>query len=198
MEQEAVALFGEDWSQTYPCVTPLCRGRLKLVDHEFYARLRRAELVKRTEKVKLEDFYRAVHGFGPVTGDAAPVDLVTELLLTKKIVEVQANPIGQPQRTILRQLVLEDGTRLHFSRSTRGACLHYVEQPEETPDGQVGDDGAQPDEVCAEEREEAGRGAEAAEGRQTRDPAAGAEVPGAGVPAVQSAEDVPPYPGDGS
>jgi len=140
VEERETLLNGMD---NFPCVTPLCRGRL--------IRTYKRVPVEPIE-VPLHGFYRAIHGFGAPSGDPAPLKLSRETLLTKRIVEVEAEEIGQPKRTILKGLVMEDGTRLHFSRSTRGACLHYVE----VPDAGVDDDGAGLDEVRAEDREEAG------------------------------------------
>ena len=105
---------------TYPCITPLCNGRLMKV-HGTPPRFQPKEIPVRA-------FYRAIHGFGAGAGKEASIERFIELLRTKKIVEVQASPVGQPERVILNQLVLEDGTRLHFDSSTRGACCYYIEE----------------------------------------------------------------------
>ncbi len=105
---------------SYKCITPHCNGRLTLVHgvpHGFTSK-----------EIPIRAFYRAIHGFGSGEGKEASVERFTELLRTKKIVEVQAIPVGQPERVILRQLVLEDGTRLHFDSSSRGACCYYIEE----------------------------------------------------------------------
>jgi hypothetical protein len=188
----------EEWKKSFPCVTPLCQGRLTRVTGPKLEKLGR--IVRETHHVPLHGFYRAIHGFGMPVGDPAPVELSKKMLLTKRIVEVHADEVGQPKRTILKRLVLEDGTRLHFSRSTRGACLYYVERPGpscvEVFDGSLDDHGAGSDEVRPEIGEEAGRGLEASEDGQAGGPAAGAEVPGPGVPSLQSAEGLPPGPGE--
>jgi hypothetical protein len=79
-------------------------------------------------EVPLRSFFRAIHGFGLSHGAPASYKRAVELLTAKKIVEVKGEPIGKPERVILRELVLEDGTRLHFEASTRGACLYYIEE----------------------------------------------------------------------
>ena len=182
LEEKESLLKGMD---NFPCVTPLCRGRM-VRSHKSYPEAR--DVVE----VPLHGFYRAIHGFGSPKGDPAPVELSKRVLLTKKIVDVHAEEIGQPKRTILKRLILEDGTRLHFSRSTQGACLYYVE----VPNGQDTDDDSSSSEVCPENREEAGRDIEVAEVGQAWGPAAGAEVPRASVPPVQPTEGVLPDPGD--
>lgn len=106
---------------SYKCITPHCNGRLALVHggtpHGYTPK-----------EIPIRAFYRAIHGFGSGEGKEASVERFTELLRTKRIVEVQAIPVGQPERVILRQLVLDDGTRLHFDSSSRGACCYYIEE----------------------------------------------------------------------
>jgi hypothetical protein len=80
------------------------------------------------KEIPVRAFYRAVHGFGSGEGASASIERFTELLRTKRIVQIQATPVGQPERVILNQLVLDDGTRLHFDSSSRGACCYYIEE----------------------------------------------------------------------
>jgi hypothetical protein len=81
------------------------------------------------EEIPVRNFFRAVHGFGK--GDVAPASYskVRDLLLSKKIVVVDGDPVGQPERTLVRRLILEDGTQLHFDSSSHGACCYYIEEP---------------------------------------------------------------------
>lgn len=107
----------------FPCVTPLCQGRMVTPgslsrDWSDYHRY----------EMPVQSFFRAINGFGSGVGAPASLKRAQELLLSKRIVEVIGEPSGQPERVILRQLVLEDGTRLHFDTSAKGACLYYIEE----------------------------------------------------------------------
>ena len=121
-EEEIKNLLLEKTS--YPCITPLCRGRLNRPSKEDLRELSKGYI---PEEIPLKSFFRAVMGFGMTNGAPAAVASVKELLLSKKIVGVMADPVGNPERTILNELVFEDGTRLHFGLSSLGACCYYVE-----------------------------------------------------------------------
>jgi hypothetical protein len=103
------------------CITPLCDGQLVETSGApvgFYM----TELPARA-------FYRAIHGFGTGKGEPASYNDFVDLIQNGKVVGVDATPIGQPERVILRQLVFDDGTRMHFDSSSRGACCFYIERP---------------------------------------------------------------------
>jgi hypothetical protein len=147
-DHKEIARLLTDSGKGFQCITPMCRGRLiGTVPHSHSG-------VYFTE-ISLQDFYRATKGFG--LSGAAPASLKksTKLLLEKRIVAVEGEPIGTPERTIIRCLILEDGTRLHFDTSSKGACLYYIEEPRNelpsaaTPEGD------------SESGEEAGRGPQA-------------------------------------
>lgn len=131
-----------DWKSGYPCITPLCRGRLQGTAPQSHS--------IRFKEVPLLDFYRAVKGFGLC--NAANLKKTTKLLTEKRIVAVEGESIGTPERTIIRCLVLEDGTRLHFDASSKGACLYYIEETRDDSDSEGAPEGS------SEDREEAGRG----------------------------------------
>jgi hypothetical protein len=117
---ETKRLLRED---NYPCVTPLCSGRLRgAVPHSHYQ--------LRFKDVPVQDFYRSVHGLGGVSAPPATLSRTSQLLREKRIVLVDGEQVGSPARTIIRRLVLEDGTQLHFDFSSKGACLYYIEEPE--------------------------------------------------------------------
>jgi len=104
-----------------PCITPLCSGRLcrsTMIPHGFDI-----------QELPARSFYRAIHGFGTGEGDPAAANEFARLLKTKKIVDMTITAIGQPERVVVHQLVLEDGTRMHFDSSSRGACCYYIERP---------------------------------------------------------------------
>lgn len=113
--EEIQALLTEE---NYPCITPLCAGRLSRV----------MGIASTCFEVPFPSFYRAINGFGLSTGHAASLARFVALLKTKKIVSIDAEPTGQPERVILRKLVLDDGTRLHFETSSKGACCYFIEE----------------------------------------------------------------------
>jgi hypothetical protein len=80
-------------------------------------------------ELPIRSFYRAIHGFGTGEGDPAAASEFARLLKTKKIADMTITSVGQPERVIVHQLVLEDGTRMHFDSSSRGACCYYIERP---------------------------------------------------------------------
>jgi len=107
-------------SQSFPCITPLCRGYLvaeKTPPQNFT-----------TREIPLHTFYKCINGFGDPDGRAAELGRFKELLLTKKVVAVRAEKVGQPERVIVKTIILEGGTRLHFDSSAKGACCYYIEE----------------------------------------------------------------------
>ena len=106
-------------SSNYPCITPQCTGVL------WHMSCPNDNMVR--NEIPLKNFYRAIHGFGTGLGEPASVERVRELLLKNKVIRVVGSNVGQPERTIIECLWLEDGTRLHFASSTKGACIYNVE-----------------------------------------------------------------------
>lgn len=109
-------------TDNFPCITSGCTGRLRAMKASS-----KLPGFKLTE-VPLRSFYRAINGFGLAKGDPASAKRFVELLKTKKIVDVNVQPVGQPERVIVKQIILEDGTRLHFEASARGACCYFIEE----------------------------------------------------------------------
>lgn len=140
-----------------PCITPLCLGRLEKIEAIPWG--------FKGYEIPLPSFFRAINGFGSPEGRAATVKEFTELLKTRKVVEVRADPTGQPERVILKRIVLDDGTRLHFDASSKGACCYYIEKSGpsclEVVDDEIRTEGDP--EIGVEDREEAGRGSEASD-----------------------------------
>ena len=120
-QQELLVLNEDKWRVNFPCVIPLCGGRADRIDILEAGGAR---------PIPLAAFYRAVQGNGWVGehGPAEPPRLM-ELLQRKRIVDMAAFPIGDPVRTIIRSLTLEDGTIIHFESSNQGACVFFVEEP---------------------------------------------------------------------
>ena len=154
---------------TFPCITPLCESRLSQLTF----------VPPHTTLIELpvRAFYRAIHGFGTGEGDPASLKEFVDLITGGTIVTVKAIPIGQPERVILHQLVLEDGTRLHFDSSARGACCFYIEKPskscvEVVEDELHSDLDAASVQSLDPHREEAGRGDARAEGIAEPEPGA--------------------------
>ena len=104
-----------EWRQSFPCITSLCGGRLQRMAPDDLIAVRVKKYA--VEEIALRGFYRAIHGFGVGGGAPASLAKAREILLTKRIVDLQAESVGQPERVILRQLIMEDGTRLHFDMS---------------------------------------------------------------------------------
>jgi len=140
------------------CITPFCSAVMKASDH--------LVLGYHTVEMPFTNFFRAIHGFGSGAGVPAAFKRAEELLLTQKIIQVVGEPVGQPERVLLRQLVLESGIRLHFESSARGACLYYIEEPGPTCREVVEHElSLSPNsEGAGEDRKEAGRGPESAQG----------------------------------
>lgn len=108
-------------SSSFGCITPLCGGQLVQVSG--------APVGFSIVELPVRAFYRAIHGFGTGEGEPASWKEFVELIKDGKVVAVDATPMGQPERVILHQLVFEDGTRMHFDSSSRGACCYYIERP---------------------------------------------------------------------
>jgi hypothetical protein len=149
-------------SSRLQCLRDLCSGELIETSLAVPGAL--------TETIPVRAFYRAMQGFGVGEGDPASVQEFVDLMKNGKIFSVDAVPVGQPERVILRQLVMEDGTRLHFDSSARGACCFYIERPSkscvEVVEDELGVDALH--EGCSEDFDphgkEAGRSPPAAEG----------------------------------
>jgi len=123
--KEISYLLGDESS--FSCVTPLCRGRMQLAPSmKGFVTLKEYRL----KDMPIRSFYRATNGFGPGPDSTNPASLkrLKDLLLSRKVVSLNGEEIGLPTRVILRELVLEDGTRIHFETSAKGACVYYIEE----------------------------------------------------------------------
>jgi hypothetical protein len=150
--REIKGLLGNE--DSFACVTPLCGGRMR--------KLREGISIQGFETLEMpvQTFFRGINGFGTGTGAAASLARARELLLNEKIVEVVGESAGEPERVILRRLVLHNGTTLHFDTSSKGACLYYIEEAgpscvEVFDDDEVSNRAAT--EVSNPDREEVGR-----------------------------------------
>jgi len=109
-----------EWEVSFPCPTSLCGGRALRVPIETLPLLTPAcEGVE----VSAKDFYRAINGQG-----SAPVAAIRKLLLGGQIVDMEADSIGDPERTIIHNLTFSDGTKVHFGISRMGACAYKIEE----------------------------------------------------------------------
>jgi len=138
-------------------------------------------------EVPLSSFFRAINGFGLSTGAPASAQRFLEILKTKKIAHAIVEPVGQPERVIVKQIICEDGTKLHFDTSARGACCYFIEEPGpscvEVFDGRFSDDVEDADAVSDSNREEVGRDSSAngdPEGDSNADVSSSIEQSGAG------------------
>lgn len=118
--QEEIVQLRLHSKDSYECITPLCNGRMV-----WTSSLPEGCLV---QDIPVSAFFRATMGFGWAKGAVASLERAKELLTTEKIVEVVGESTGRPERVILRKLVLENGTQLHFDSSSKGACLYYIEE----------------------------------------------------------------------
>ncbi len=138
-----VRLFDRtEWKEGFPCSFPMCSGRLIKVEDSWD----KSDVASEPIPLSAQLFYRRVSGLGE-----APRDKVTSLLLSKKIVGVSAEPVGDPERTIIEYLVFADGTKMHFANSRLGACVHKLEEPFHAVPVNPSHEGSDSD------REEAGR-----------------------------------------
>lgn len=117
---EVRSLLSEpQWRVDLPCVIPGCPGRSTIVG---------TLCVEQATTIPVHAYYRALHGLGLSVGSLASAERVRDLLLTKRISALSLEPVGDPERTILKGIILEDGTRLHFASSARGACVYFIEE----------------------------------------------------------------------
>jgi hypothetical protein len=203
-----------EWKESLPCATPRCLGRAARVTLAWL--VTNKDKVRKSEDIPLQTYYRAINGFG--RPDQMPADLpaVKLKLTTKKVVRVDGYSVGDPERTIVRNLVMDDGTILHFASSTHGACVFAISEPgptclevfddqlaeatshpgvPEPGDRQVEDgerDQVGDPEVGGEDREEAGRGVEDDEGPGTTGTSPAAEPHRSGVSSVSERSPVHP------
>jgi hypothetical protein len=203
-----------EWKESLPCATDRCLGRAARVSLDWVTA--NTDKVRKVEGIPLDVYYRAINGFG--RPDQSPADLpaVKLELITKKIASVVGYSVGDPERTILNKLVMEDGTMLHFASSTHGACIFAISKPGPTcvevfddqlaeatghlgvvepgdrqaPEGERDSVGASP--VGGADREEVGRGDEDTEGAGTSGPYPVVEPHRPGVPIVSERSTVHP------
>jgi len=126
VEDNAIGLLGEN--QSFSCITDLCRGRLAIVDKKEHERV--FVVADVIIPIDSKEFYRAAMG-----GNRSAITLqqVEDLLVGGSIVSIKGYETGMPTRVIIEEVVLENGARLHFSSSTKGACLFKIEEPEHDP-----------------------------------------------------------------
>jgi len=174
----------------YTCITPGCQGVMHKTGN--------VPMGTPMHEVPLTVFYRAIHGFGSPNGECATVTDFVDLLKTQAIVQVLAEKAGQPERVILKTLVLANGVRMHFDSSSKGACCYYIEQPGPTCLEVVDDEiRAQTAALCSDQnREEVRRASDL--GDEGRDEARDAASDGAaleqsrpGMSAVSEPGEVP-------
>lgn len=105
-----------EWQASFPCVAPLCSGRLFQV-----------EAADNPLKCSKHVFFKALHRMGNADGSpAASMDRVKSKLFSSRVVDVCGVQNGD--RVIVESLVLDDGSKLHLSPSVHGACIHYLEE----------------------------------------------------------------------
>lgn len=175
---EAQLLDREEWKTGFPCIAPLCNGRLV-----------RGSRVGAKEPIRLTatEFYRRVSG----QGEAKFTD-VRRIFGTKKVVGMNAEPRGNPEHVIVHNITFEDGSIMHFGVSRFGACVYKIEEPDHGVRVEAAAEGR------SAHREEAGRNADPAtedsEGPRaagTNDAAAAEQPSPEPMPAVSAESGVP-------
>ena len=126
-EGEAQLFRLTEWLESFPCIRPGCKGRsqVRTLSQVQHLQSRGVPIVQ----LPAVAYYRALFGFGAGVGSSAPLDLVSSLLTTRRIVEVHGEDVGQPVRSVIHKLVLDCGTVLHMASSRLGAGVFYVEPP---------------------------------------------------------------------
>lgn len=107
---------------SFPCVNPGCSGTAQRRNIE--------EVVgKEHHSIPLDTYFRGLHNLGMTVEPPAPVELVKSMLLGSKIRDVVVEPVGQPERTLIWKIELENGAILHLAPSGKGPCVYRVESP---------------------------------------------------------------------
>lgn len=116
--KKRLSLFNND----FPCVSSGCFGRAKQRSVQEVAG-------KTAQSIPLDTYFRGIHDLGMEEGDPATPERVKSILLNMKIKDVVVEPVGQPRRTLLWKIVMEDDTALHLAHSGKGPCVYRVEHP---------------------------------------------------------------------
>lgn len=168
------------WEKGFPCPFPLCGGRL-LKDTVAFRNSDRPPV-----HVSALEFYRRVCGQGE-----ASFEVVTKILTTKRIVWVDGEAIGEPERSLIKSLTFEDGTKLHFGTSRHGACAYKLEEPV-SADVETDLEGRDPDRAQAGRADQAGEDESGPGGSVSTHVGAVEPAGPESVPAMPAAGEVPP------
>lgn len=112
------------WPDKYVC--PRCESQALAVEGECAP----PELLAhpRTMFLEAEEFYAALNGFGVPSEREADYETVRDLLTSMRITGIKARPSGNPKRTLIEWLELEDGTRVYIASGGRGATVYRIKR----------------------------------------------------------------------
>jgi len=102
----------------FSCPSPSCGGLLRTGGTQSVSYI----------EISVPAFYRAIHGMGFGKSAEAGADKVLELLKGQRVIGADLQEIGNPKRSIIKSVTLEDGTTLYLASSNEGACVYLIEE----------------------------------------------------------------------
>lgn len=101
--------------ERFKCWAPKCRFYIKRDDSLLPSGI--------TQALAL---YQAISGLGTGSEKKCGPDDVRKMVLGKKVVAVVVEQAASRDRSLITSLTFEDGKKLHFAASTRGATIYRV------------------------------------------------------------------------
>lgn len=108
----------------HKCPRVDCRGSMKAIDETRFSAL--IALGLSYFVLNADEFLSACSGFGLPDEIDASKNVVDTLLSKYKIVDVRVRQGGNPKRTILDCLILEDGSTLHVAAGGDGPTIYRI------------------------------------------------------------------------
>lgn len=123
--EEVDVLLGEksEWyPDKYPC--PSCSGMASMVDAIEPAALKALDLYDLTP----QEAYSAFNGLGlPKERECGP--MAVREAFKSPVKEIKCELIKGTNRTLLKHIIFEDGTRVYFGSSPYGATVYRIAKP---------------------------------------------------------------------
>jgi hypothetical protein len=115
-----------DWyPDRYPCPRSGCKGTMTLTDVIESKVLPLLEI----HDVNPQECFQALKGMGLPEEKKATLDLVVKHLEGKTIQSIEVEPVSNALRTVVRSILMADGTRLYFGSSPQGATVYRIAPP---------------------------------------------------------------------